>query len=76
MRTVPSNTYVLVHAIVLSEAQYLGDENRPDMLVYPLYNIMLVEDGRDEIARRVGLGKVRTTAWKRPTPNKKFVVLG
>jgi hypothetical protein len=42
-----------VKAIILSEAQYFGDETRPDVLGYPLYNIMLVryEGG---IAERIG----------------------
>ncbi|KAG9377583.1 hypothetical protein A1F94_011986 [Pyrenophora tritici-repentis] len=38
-----ANRAISVTAILLSEAQYLGNETRPDVLGYPFYNIMLVE---------------------------------
>lgn len=67
--------HVAVKAIVLSEAQYLGDERRPDVLGYPLYNIMLIMSSGG-IAERVGLGKVLKSAWKRANPEQKTIVLG
>ena len=54
-----------VTAILLSEAQYLGDETRPDVRGYPLYNIMLIELGPSGFLERVGIGKVRKTTWMR-----------
>ncbi|XP_014555934.1 hypothetical protein COCVIDRAFT_71559, partial [Bipolaris victoriae FI3] len=51
-----------VTAILLSEAQYLGNETRPDILGYPLYNIILVEElnpkGNVRVMERVGLGRI------------------
>lgn len=66
---------IAVKAIVLSEAQYLGNENRPDVLGYPLYNIMLITSSGG-IAERIGLGKVLKSAWKRASPQQKTIVLG
>ena len=62
-------------AIVLSEAQYLGNEQRPDVLGYPLYNIMLITSSGG-IAERIGLGKVFKSAWKQAKPEQKTVILG
>jgi hypothetical protein len=64
-----------VTAIVLSEAQYLGDESRPDVLGYPLYNIMLIKY-TGGVAERIGLGKILKSAWRRANPKRKTVVLG
>ncbi|KAF2131262.1 hypothetical protein P153DRAFT_276144, partial [Dothidotthia symphoricarpi CBS 119687] len=51
-----------VKAVILSEAQYLGNEPTPDVLGYPLYNIMLVRRvGKFEghsFAERIGTGKI------------------
>ncbi|KAH8723421.1 hypothetical protein GQ44DRAFT_564581, partial [Phaeosphaeriaceae sp. PMI808] len=57
-----SQTTTIVLAIVLSEAQFLGNETSPDVLGYPLYNIMLIEKVREDhgmlFAERIGLGKI------------------
>lgn len=67
-----------VQAIILSEAQYLGNETRPDVMGYPLYNIMLIEqvEKGSGIMERVGLGKVYKTAWTQAHPESRTVVLG
>jgi hypothetical protein len=64
-----------VTAIVLSETQYLGDETRPDVLGYPLYNIMLIKYAGG-LAERMGLGKILKSAWRQANPKRKTVVLG
>jgi hypothetical protein len=64
-----------VTAIVLSEAQFLGDESRPDVLGYPLYNVMLIKYAGG-IAERIGLGKILKSAWRRANPKRKPVILG
>jgi len=68
-----------VHAILLSEAQYLGNENTPDVLGYPLYNIMLVkqvgEEGGTKFMERIGLGKIYKYAWRESGARKEVVVL-
>jgi hypothetical protein len=53
-----------VTANVLSEAQYLGDESRPDVLGYSLYNVMLIKYAGG-MAERIGLGKILKSAWRR-----------
>ncbi|EMD65162.1 hypothetical protein COCSADRAFT_56314, partial [Bipolaris sorokiniana ND90Pr] len=51
-----------VTAVLLSEAQYLGNETRPDILGYPLYNIILVKklrsEGNVKFMERIGLGRI------------------
>lgn len=42
-----------VRAILLSEAQYLGNEKKPDVLGYPLYNIMLIEEASKARSREI-----------------------
>ncbi|CAO2649597.1 Nn.00g069820.m01.CDS01 [Neocucurbitaria sp. VM-36] len=68
-----------IKAVVLSEAQYLGNEATPDVLGYPLYNIMLVRRVRKEsgysFAERIGVGKVYKYAWREAEPVVKVVVL-
>ncbi|KAK9422249.1 putative Heterokaryon incompatibility domain-containing protein [Seiridium unicorne] len=56
--------------IVLSEAQYIGNEINVDIVGFPLYNVMLVEiqssvPDRYKCVQRVGLGKIRKDAWWR-----------
>jgi hypothetical protein len=68
-----------VTAILLSEAQYLGNEATLDVLGYPLYNIMLVqtidEKGGVEFQERIGLGKIYKYAWREAGARKEVVVL-
>jgi hypothetical protein len=68
-----------VTAILLSEAQYLGNEATPDVLGYPLYNIILVETVREEnslkFMERIGLGKIYKYAWKQAGASKEVIVL-
>ncbi|CAI6288494.1 unnamed protein product [Periconia digitata] len=64
-----------VTAILLSEAQYLGNETRPDILGYPLYNIMLVRPARDNVMERIGLGRIYKYAWRELEAKREAVVL-
>ncbi|KAK0610881.1 heterokaryon incompatibility protein-domain-containing protein, partial [Immersiella caudata] len=72
-RSVSSELY---HFILLSEAQYYGNEKRVDVSGMPLFNVMLVEwDIQGQFATRMGVGKVRKTAWWEAGPELKTVVL-
>jgi hypothetical protein len=63
--------------IVLSEAQYFGDEQSIDVLDYPLYNVMLVSPkDATNVRTRLGLGKVFKHAWRLSNPVEELVVLG
>jgi hypothetical protein len=70
-----------VKAVVLSEAQYLGNEDIPDVLGYPLYNVMLVRKVREDsvsghvFAERVGLGKVYKFMWRTANPKRQVIIL-
>lgn len=72
------NARIAVRAILLSEAQYLGNEERPDVMGYPLYNVMLIEEVNEGsgIMERVGLGKVRKSAWTQAKPRSRTILLG
>ena len=62
--------------ILLSGSQYWGNEERIDVLGYPLFNVMMVEwDRTKEFATRLGLGKISKTAWEAAKPRHKSVVL-
>jgi hypothetical protein len=63
--------------IVLSEAQYFGNERSIDVVDYPLYNVMLVS-GKDttNVRTRLGLGKLFKHAWRLSAPVEEVVVLG
>jgi hypothetical protein len=63
--------------VVLSEAQYFGDEPSIDVVDYPLYNVMLVS-ARDatDVRTRLGLGKLFKHAWRLSNPVEEIVVLG
>jgi hypothetical protein len=69
------NTCNAVTAMVLSEAQYLGNEERVDVFGYPLYNIMVVEKREDRFAERIGLGKMFKSAWKKAGPRQETIIL-
>ena len=64
--------------IVLSEAQYFGDEESVDVVDYPLYNVMLVtgKDARNNVRTRMGLGKLYKHAWRLSNPIEEVIVLG
>jgi hypothetical protein len=71
-----------VTAILLSEAQYLGNEAMLDVLGYPLYNVMLVQKMEEKdgvkFMERIGLGKVGKVykyAWREAGAMKEVVVL-
>ncbi|KAF6783345.1 hypothetical protein CSOJ01_15911 [Colletotrichum sojae] len=50
--------------ILLSRSQYRGNEQRIDVLGFPLFNVMVVQwDENKEFATRLGLGKIHQTAW-------------
>ncbi|KAK7923517.1 hypothetical protein PG985_007588 [Apiospora marii] len=62
--------------VLLSEAQYWGNDPRIDIAGFPLYNVMVVvwdEDGL--FAKRVGMGKISKVAWHAGNPTMKCVVL-
>ncbi|KAK5651193.1 hypothetical protein OQA88_12741 [Cercophora sp. LCS_1] len=62
--------------VLLSEAQYWGDENRVDVSGMPLYNVMVVEwDTYGQFAARIAVGKVRKTAWAEAKPSTRVVIL-
>lgn len=65
--------------ILLSEAQYfdLDDEERLDVGEFPNYLVMLVQrDDQTGVSSRLGLGRVRRTAWLVANPVPKLVALG
>lgn len=84
MRRVANFAYVYLSltdsvTTIMSEAQYLGKETRPDILGYPLYNILLVKMVRVErgvkFMERIGLGRVYKYAWRESGARKEVVVL-
>ena len=67
-----------VKAVVLSEAQYFGNEEIPDVLGYPLYNVLLVHHTENQVYERVGLGQVYKRNWKsipKQEKVKEFLIL-
>ena len=68
-------TGVEIEAVLLSEAQFLGNETKIDVSGYPLYNIMVIRRTHARIAERVGLGRMFKYAWKRAGPADEVVVL-
>ncbi|PYH77956.1 HET-domain-containing protein [Aspergillus uvarum CBS 121591] len=64
--------------ILISEAQYFGLDDEPyNVGEFPLYHVMLVEhDRRTGISTRLGLGRVRKTAWMMAEPTERVVILG
>jgi hypothetical protein len=63
--------------VVLSEAQYFGNELSIDMVDYPLYNVMLVTaKDASNVRTRLGLGKLFKHAWRLSNPVDEVVVLG
>lgn len=64
--------------ILLSEAQYFGlDKERYDVGEFPNYVVMLVErDNQTGVSTRLGLGRVKKTAWMMAKPVPRLVVLG
>jgi len=62
--------------IVLSEAQYFGNELSIDVVDYPLYNVMLVSaKDANNVRTRLGLGKLFKHAWRLSKPVDEVVVL-
>ena len=64
-----------VEAIILSQAQYLGNERRILDLGYYLYNIMVIQRTRNGVAERIGLGKIWKTAWNRASSRDEVIIL-
>jgi hypothetical protein len=63
--------------IVLSEAQYFGNERSIDVVDYPLYNVMLVSaKDATNVRTRLGLGKLFKHAWRLSHPVEEVIVLG
>ena len=64
--------------ILLGEAQFCGlDDERRDVEGYPLYLAMLIEwDNRTKIAYRIGMGRIKKTAWRQVGAEARSVVLG
>jgi hypothetical protein len=63
--------------VVLSEAQYFGNELSLDIVDYPLYNVMLVTaKDANNVRTRLGLGKLFKHAWRLSNPVDEVVVLG
>ncbi|KAF2190850.1 hypothetical protein K469DRAFT_736556 [Zopfia rhizophila CBS 207.26] len=64
--------------IVLSEAQYFGDDSVVDVADFPLYNVMMVSKpgGPSKVRCRMGLGKVYKYAWRMAGAVDELVVLG
>ena len=59
-----------VKTVVLSEAQYLRNEDVPDVLGYSLYNAMPGRKIREPVYERVGLCQVYKRKWKDLSPRK------
>lgn len=68
--------HIHAEAIVLSEAQYLGNEKKVDVLGYPVYNIMIIKRKNGQIAERIGMGKIYKHAWRKTNPRKEIIILG
>ncbi|KAJ5738205.1 HET-domain-containing protein [Penicillium malachiteum] len=67
------------HAFILiSEAQWFGlDQEKVDIGEFPNYSIMLVEHNRETgVSTRLGLGRVKKTAWMMANSVLKTIVLG
>ncbi|KAJ9616723.1 hypothetical protein H2200_000442 [Cladophialophora chaetospira] len=64
-----------VEAMIMSEAQYLGDEKSIDLLGYTLYNIMVIRRRPDGVVERIWLGKMRKSAWKTARPKPEVIIL-
>ncbi|KAF2491686.1 hypothetical protein BU16DRAFT_621210 [Lophium mytilinum] len=65
-----------IDAAILSEGQYLGNEESVDVLGYPFYNVMLIErKSGGTFAERIGLGKISKSMWKRSEPKSEIVVV-
>ena len=63
--------------IIISEAQYFGDEDRVDVMRFPLYNVMLVRWApKRPFAERVALGKVFKYGWKGTNTQEELIILG
>jgi hypothetical protein len=63
--------------IVLSEAQYFGNERSIDAVDYSLYNVMLVSvKDATNMRTRLGLGKLFKHAWRLSNPVEEVIVLG
>ena len=79
--TMTSNPWIRcpesVEAIILSQAQYLGNERRIEDLGYYLWNIMIIQRIREGAAEaeRVGLGRILETAWNRANPRDEVIHL-
>jgi hypothetical protein len=62
--------------VLLSEAQYWGNEERVDVVGFPLFNVMVVAwDLRREFATRIGVGKALKTAWWAAEPVAQTIIL-
>ncbi|KAH7329696.1 heterokaryon incompatibility protein-domain-containing protein [Stachybotrys elegans] len=62
--------------ILLSESQYWGNEERIDVVGYPLYNVMMVTwDSSYAFATRIGLGKILKGAWNKERRDKTCIIL-
>jgi Heterokaryon incompatibility protein (HET) len=70
-----SEMCVAITAMVLSEAQHMGNEKRVDVLGYPVYNIMAIMKKEEMFAERVGLGKIYKFAWKKAAAKREVIVL-
>lgn len=64
-----------VEAMILSQAQYMGNEIRIEDLGYYLYNIMIIQRVSGGAAERIGLGKIWKTAWNRASPRDEVIIL-
>jgi len=67
--------FTKVKAIVLSEAQYMGDEKRVDVVGYPILNIMAIRQNERGFSERIGLGRIEKRAWKKTNPKKEVIIL-
>ncbi|KAI0022363.1 heterokaryon incompatibility protein-domain-containing protein [Xylariomycetidae sp. FL0641] len=72
-----------VELIILSEAQFFGDEAHLELLGYPLYTVLAIrriqkriEKGRSfSIIERIGIGKIDKMAWKTKKERKELFLL-
>ncbi|KAK4220848.1 heterokaryon incompatibility protein-domain-containing protein [Podospora fimiseda] len=64
--------------IVISEAQFFGDEKVVEVGEWGLFNVMMVDrtPGSGGVSTRVGMGKITKDAWWAAGPKQEVVILG
>ncbi|KAK3994803.1 heterokaryon incompatibility protein-domain-containing protein [Cladorrhinum sp. PSN332] len=76
----PGSVTGLYDFIVISEAQFFGDEKVVEVGEWGLFNVMMVDRTRSGsgmmVSTRVGMGKITKDAWWAVGPKEEVVILG